>query len=447
LLLTAGCAAQDDLAGSDTETTGEAETGDPDAYTWWRDVEPIVREKCAGCHADGEIAPFALETHEQFAAFSALAGDAIEAGIMPPWPPDPNCNSFENPRSLTADQEEVLLSYIASDMPEGDPADAVPEEDPPPEFVADILVEMPEAYTPVGNEDYRCFVIPWPEDIDVEQYVTGFAVYPGETSIVHHVILFAVDAQDTAPYLDLDASEPGPGYTCFGGPGQQNGSAAWLGGWAPGVQPFRAPEGVGQRVEPGTMLIMQVHYNVAGGQALADRSSVGIELSPAVEREARVVPILDLSWVAGNGSMAIPAGEAEVTHEATVTTTNPVLANALIEFGVAPDADLEIWNAGLHMHLYGTRGRIAVRDAGGGAEQCLLDVPRWDFHWQSNFTFEQPVVLRGDQELHLQCWWDNSAANQPIVDGQPLDPIDRDWGESTLDEMCLGILYISPAAP
>jgi hypothetical protein len=444
LLATTACNSPDNPT-DDAAATEEGETSDPDALTWWRDVEPIVGQKCATCHADGNIAPFALETHEQFVAFSDLARTAIEAGVMPPWPPDPSCNSFTHSRALTPEQEQTMLSYIASDMPEGDPADAPPEPEPAPEFVPDVIVEMAEAYTPVGTEDYRCFLIPWPEDIDVDQYVTGIAVYPGEESIVHHVIIFSVEEENVGQYLDLDAAEPGAGYTCFGGPNATPGSANWLGGWAPGVQPFRSPDGAGQRVSPGTMLVMQVHYNVSGA-ALSDRTSVGFEMQPTVERPAVVLPLTDLQWLAGNGSMMIPAGDPDVMHETVTTADYLPLVNALAELGAAPGSDLDIFDAGLHMHMIGTRGRVEVRDQGGGNETCLIDIPDWDFHWQSNFTFEQPVRLRSDQELHLQCWWDNSAANQPIIDGEQLEPIDRDWGEGTLDEMCLGILYVTAAA-
>ncbi len=450
LFVTSGCSSPDNLApdGASEADTGstETETGDADALTWWRDVQPIVGQKCAGCHADGKIAPFSLETHEQFVAFSMLARDAIEAGDMPPWPPDPTCNTYADPRSLTPEQEQVLLDYIDSDMPEGDPAEAPPEQEPPPEFVPDVMVEMPEDYAPAGMEDYRCFAIPWPEDIDVDQYVTGVAVYPGQESIVHHVILFAVDAEDTADYLQFDEDDAGVGYTCFGGPGKIDGTAKWLGGWAPGMQPFRAPAGAGQRVSPGTLLIMQVHYNTSGGQTLPDRTSIGLELQPTVERPAQMMPILDFQWLASNGSMMIPAGDPDVTHEGIIPISGPFIAGVLQEeLSAAPETGLDIWSVGLHMHLFGRRGRVAVRDQGGGNEACLIDIPDWDFHWQSNFELAQPVRLRPDQELHLQCWWDNSAANQPIVDGQQLEPIDRDWGEGTLDEMCLGILYVTVA--
>ena len=53
-----------------------------------------------------------------------------------------------------------------------------------------------------------------------------------------------------------------------------------------------------------------------------------------------------------------------------------------------------------------------------------------------------PGFLQGD-ELRLQCHFDNSAGNQPVVDGVPEEPRDIHWGEGTTDEMCLGMLQIT----
>jgi hypothetical protein len=45
--------------------------------------------------------------------------------------------------------------------------------------------------------------------------------------------------------------------------------------------------------------------------------------------------------------------------------------------------------------------------------------------------------MPGDR-LRIECHWDNTLDNQPIVDGEPLQPVDLNWGEGTTDEMCVG---------
>jgi hypothetical protein len=458
LVPTAACK-DDELPGADTGATETAGSGSgsgsstadglpDDALTWWRDIEPIVRTKCANCHREGEVAPFPLETYEDFLLYGPAAVWAIEQDVMPPWSPDPGCNSYADPLSLTPEHKDLLLTYLASELPEGDPADAPPEAPPRPELVPDVVLEMPESYSPdaSGPDDYRCFLIPLSADVTEDRFITGFEVYPGERAIVHHVIAYQIDPGNEGDYVDLDAADPSAGYTCFGGPGKTDGSARWLGAWVPGVAPFFAPEGVGQRILPGSTIVFQVHYNTVGNAGLSDRSSIGLRLEPTVERPAVLMPFSDFAWLASNGSMLIPAGDPDATHEATMDRTHPIFLNGVLPgLGAQPEDELTIWSAGLHMHLFGKRGRLAIRDEGGADEQCMLDVPEWDFDWQSSYTFEQPMSWTAGQELHLQCWWDNSAENQPIVDGQQIEPADLDWGEGTLDEMCLGIMYVSAA--
>jgi hypothetical protein len=46
--------------------------------------------------------------------------------------------------------------------------------------------------------------------------------------------------------------------------------------------------------------------------------------------------------------------------------------------------------------------------------------------------------------MQLTCEYDNSAANQPVIDGVQQPPKDVAWGEGTADEMCLNYFAISP---
>ena len=74
---------------------------------------------------------------------------------------------------------------------------------------------MAETYTvPARASDvYRCFVIP--TNFAEDRWVTKVEYAPGDRKLVHH-ILWYIDT--TAAAENLDRADPGPGYTCFGGP-------------------------------------------------------------------------------------------------------------------------------------------------------------------------------------------------------------------------------------
>ncbi len=428
-----------------TDTSGTSDTGDAaETYTWHRDVQPIVAQKCATCHVDGDIAPFSLTTYEEAFEMAPILAPSIESGQMPPWPPAAGCSEYTDSRALSDEQREILLTWISEGAPEGDPAEAPSAPEPPPAWEPDVLIEMPEPYTPSkAPDDYRCFLIDGPE-LDKTQYVTGFEVFPGQRSMVHHVIAYLVLPSAIEQFEAFDAAEEGPGYTCFGAPtGAGDGGSAftgvrWIGSWAPGGGHWTAPEGTGMAVQPGSKVVIQMHYNTMAGSTLSDLSSIGLELSPEVDKPAIMMPFTSFGWF--GGGMHIPAGDPSVIHSYTATRTDQLVQFLLAQIGAGPNDTVYIRDAALHMHLLGRQAQVTVEHESGD-ESCLLWIDDWDFGWQGSYTLEQPVALGPDDSLMLACEWDNSATNQPIVDGKPQEPVDVNWGEGTFDEMCLGILY------
>ena len=73
-----------------------------------------------------------------------------------------------------------------------------------------------------------------------------------------------------------------------------------------------------------------------------------------------------------------------------------------------------------------TRGKSVTLLAGN---QCLLNIPRWDFQWQQSYFRPAPYVLPNGQSVKMTCTWDN-----------PTSATIR-WGENTANEMCFAYLY------
>lgn len=433
------------LAGCDGAPDSPDDPDSPDAgadLTYYRDTKAIIDSKCAGCHRDGDIAPFPLGTYEEVAPYTAAMAGAIASGAMPPWQPGDACNSYRNDFSLGDAERDALLAWVQGGAPAGDPADFVTPAIEAEPFVPDVTVQMAEPYLPPDDvqDDYRCFLLEWPGTEPV--YVTASSIEPDQRELVHHVILFKVEPADADTVRALDAAEDGPGYTCFGGPlpeGQQ-GSArlGQLGGWVPGAHDPRFPAGTGIRMEPGSLIVMQMHYHLSHATPVADRSSAGFALATEVERPAVLQMFTSPRWLQPGG-MPIPAGDSDVSHAASMDVDLFLSVLGLTDdIGLETGGNLVIHSAGMHMHELGKRGRVSVL-RGNGSQDCLLDIPDWDFHWQGSYTLATPVTVGPNDFVQLQCWWDNSAANQPH-DGEPHD---TEWGEGTGDEMCLTPLYIT----
>lgn len=426
-------AAGDTSTQATTATAGESSGGalgpDDGTFTFYRDLLPVVQTRCIGCHSDGNIAPFSLQRYEDAWPWREAIGAAVAAGTMPPWLPGPDCNSYAHDPTLSDDERAIVQGWVDEDGPRGNPDDAPAPIDPGADALprVDLTLSSPEPYTPTGTDDYRCFLLDWP--MDAPAFVTGFHTRPGNPSIVHHVIAYRITPDRVAQYEALDAADPAAGYTCFGGPGgdvTDPGAGLWLGAWAPGGHASAYPEGTGLSMLPGSKVVLQIHYNQSAGSG-SDTTAVELMVDDSVEREAFMLLWADIDWLSGN--MPIPAGDADVEHHFAY---DPTRVMDFLTDVIEPDQPFLLYSAAHHMHLLGSTARHEIQ-RGDGSTTCLLDIPRWDFSWQSFYGFGEPVRFDPGDVLSLSCHWDNAAGDAEV-----------NWGEGTSDEMCLGIYYATP---
>ena len=402
----------------DTQTATEPDTGPgseqedsgtipvDDAATWHKDVLPLLNQHCAGCHNPQGIS-FDLTDYSQTALLADALVGATESGQMPPWPPSQECSPLMHQRTLSDLELQTLREWSEGATPEGDPNTAPASADsefiPPDE---DLTLTLPEPYTPEGStDDYRCFVVDT-EFTDIAR-ITGFQVHPDNSAIVHHVLVYT-DLENKA--AALDERDDGPGYTCFGGPGFDE--TAVVGAWAPGSPGYRLPHNTALSVEPGTSLVVQMHYSPGGDPGGSDQSSVSFDLAEPDEdrRGAFFFPLVDTR-------LNIPPGAAEHVEGFTFT----------LDYGI----DLAFFGGGPHLHRLGTAISLHHRKRDNEDFDCVMDIPSWDFNYQEIYFLEEPVVLRDGDEVSLRCVYDNSDAN-PYATGENVH-----WGDATNDEMCL----------
>ena len=95
-------------------------------------------------------------------------------------------------------------------------------------------------------------------------------------------------------------------------------------------------------------------------------------------------------------------------------------------------AEAKIIGTSPHMHLRGTAlsTRLIRSD---GTEECIADVPSYDFSWQRGYGFaeEDWVDLSMDDQLEIMCTYDNADNTEAVT-----------WGDGSGDEMCLNYLAL-----
>ena len=168
-------------------------------------------------------------------------------------------------------------------------------------------------------------------------------------------------------------------------------------------------------MEPGSKVVLQMHYNMASGEVLADQTTVDVRIEDEVESPASIQPWADPAWLDGSG-MRIRAGAVGKEHS--------------FSYVLSSRTDITVHTSSLHMHKLGRTANLTIEHKSGD-DECLLDIQDWDFDWQRTYVFEEPKTLYTGDTLTVRCTWDN-----------PTDE-DVNWGEGTADEMCLGTLLVS----
>lgn len=412
----------------------------PDAPTWHGQVRAIVDQHCVECHVAGGIGPMDFTRAEDWAdgpaPWAAAAVASIEAGSMPPWRPSDDCEPLANSRALAAEERDLIARWAAADFPVGDPSEYVPSDTTRVDPLADLgppdrVVRPPVAYTPRVEtpDDYRCFVVD--PSVAEDTWVRGLRFAPDAVSIVHHAILYRLDGSYASLVDDLEAADPEPGYTCFGSPGTWDTDT--LAAWAPGQVPERYPDGVARPIDQGSILILQLHYNVLNVDAASmpsDRTALELWTLPPGEEPPRSL----ISIPFANQGIRIPAGEPDHVEVDRIRLNLPD-GLQLEALGVMP-----------HMHQLGTRIRLD-RVHEDDTRSCVFAIDDWDFNWQQTYTFPEDALyaVDGAVRFELTCAYDNSAANQPVVNGQPREPVEVRWGDGSYDEMCL--MYVNALVP
>jgi peroxiredoxin len=403
----------------------EGATAKTGKVTYYRDVAPIVQNRCQECHRPGDVGPFSLMTYQQAVTWSADIKDYTKSRQMPPWKPVESI-AFHNERKMPDKEIETLAAWVDGGMPEGDPKDA-PK---PREFgdgwhfgKPDLILTVPEEMTigPSGRDLFRVFVLP--TNLSEDKIVSTVEVRPGNKRIVHHTLNFwdtsgkAREKEKAERDREKGENEQdrGPGYSSAMGVGVRPGLGQFggLGGWAPGnlIEPL--PEGAGWYLPKGADVVVQVHYH-RNGRVEKDRTQIGIYF----KKEPLTTKWKDII-IPGRFILIPPGNEKYTVHD-----------------GIELQQDVTCHSVMPHMHMLGKSIKVTVEPP-DGKPYPLINIADWNYNWQETYFFKEPLVLKSGTKIRVEAVYDNSAKNP----NNPFNPPRIvTVGEQTDNEMCFVFL-------
>ncbi|MCA2215528.1 monooxygenase [Jidongwangia harbinensis] len=326
-----------------------------------------------------------------------------------------------------------------------------------------VELTVAKSYTPTppngGTDEYRCMVLD-PKAAG-QEYLTGIQFQAQNEPIAHHAITYVVDPKEAAAARTKDAADPGEGYTCFGNDGLS--SSTWVDTWTPGAKETLFDGDVGYRMEPGSLVILQVHYNLLttnGKAAESDQSQVRLRVTKGT------ATTIALDTLPMNGPIELPCAENE---SGPLCERAASFADVKKRFGeqeggkadellrecghTAPKPGntqtctiqvpepITIHATRGHMHMLGKSIKVEL-NPGTPEQQTLLDVPTFNFDDQALHLLPAPVDLKKGDTLKLTCTHDATLRRKlPQLKNTP--PRYVIWGDGTTDEMCTGLLTVS----
>ena len=366
-------------------------------------IAPILADNCVNCHRPGGIGPWAMTDYNMVRGFSLMIREVLMTKRMPPWHADPTVGHWANDRSINREELQTLVSWIDAGAPLGKGGEGA---DPLTQFAThkptwgalgepDLIIDIPPTDVPsTGVVDYQYKYVANPLDRDV--WVRASQIVPGDRTVLHHVI---------TRFGEMATEGPRAGRLK-----RRSSIGGGLAGYVPGAEARPLPDGTGTLLPAGATIEFQMHYTTSGA-ATTDHSRIGIYLHDA-EPEHKIN-----SMILANGRIKIPP------H------ANNHAEQAIREF----EDDVLVYSILPHSHYRGKAAKFVAQYPDGTSE-LLLNVPNYDFNWQTTYLLREPKFMPAGTKIVYTNWWDNSAQN-------PANPNpDREvgWGQQSFDEMIFG---------
>jgi mono/diheme cytochrome c family protein len=380
--------------------------------TFTKDILPILQENCQDCHRpsgknmSGMVAPMSFMSYEEVRPWAKAMANAVTNKQMPPWHASPEFHGkFRNERTLTDAEIETITAWVQQNAPRGNPQDA-PE---PIEFHEGWYMGEPDvvlsAKEPFFVEDdivdlYHDLELDIPAGmLSEDKWVKQIEFQPG-SEVVHHVIAYGLKQGAEGDFR----------------------SRSHLGGLAPGTDPADYPEGYGKQLPADSRIVLQMHYHKESG--------------PGTGRY-------------DNTLMAIKFHDEPVTHAVTTSAVSygpfeipPFHSNWKVGGARTFEEDIDLLNLMPHTHLRGSHAKYTAFYPDGTTE-VLLEVPAYDFNWQTSYTFNEIKKIPAGTRIEWEVWYNNSTERAESAGFNAAESVR--FGQPTTAEMDLGWMSYSPS--
>ena len=384
-----------ELAGTPIDYLYQQRFGDRQ-ISYEEEIAPILKRRCTTCHIEDGLAPWAMVSHRMIQGWSPMIREVLITHRMPPGQIDEQEGEWEDIHHITDEELITLVHWIdsgARNNGEGDPLRE--QEQLSEEWLLgepDLIVDVPAIPVPAtGMVDFK--IRRADLNLSQDQWVQAVAYDVGDRSVLHSLLVFAVDPsigeKDEAGLVSPDNTE-------------------FISLYVPPSTEESFADDSGFLLRQDRDLSFKIRY-VTGGRDTIDATRVGLYFRDTPP-EFAVRNVITL-----NPNFTIAAGVIDQVERAQTEVF---------------ESDVWVESFAPQTHTRGKSMTISAQFPDGTVKR-LINVANYNFNWQMNYRMRERLHLPAGSRLIAETVYDNSASNPQNVDPEA----DVKVGITTYDEI------------
>lgn len=373
------------------------------------EIAPILKRRCATCHIEDGLAPWAMVNHRMIQGWSPMIREVLITHRMPPGQIDEQEGEWEDIHHITDEELITLVHWIDSGARNTGEEDPLREQEELNEEwklgEPDLIVDVPAIEVPAtGMVDFK--IRRADLNLTQDQWVSAVAYNVGDRSVLHSLLVFAVDPdiveKDEAGLVSPENTE-------------------FISLYVPPRTEEKFADDSAFLLHQDRDLSFKIRY-VTGGRDTVDATRIGLYFRDTAPEYA-VHNVITL-----NEEFTIPAGVVDqVEHAQTAVFERDVWVESF-----APQT-----------HTRGKSITISAQFPDGTVKR-LINVANYNFNWQMNYKMQERLHLPAGSRLIADTVYDNSSSNPQNVDPEA----DVAVGITTYDEIFSHFIRVlEPVSP
>ena len=376
--------------------------------TYHENIAPIINNHCISCHQKGEIGPMSLANYQEVSSYASMIHFVTSEGIMPPFKANSDKVTYQNERSISKEEIDLISEWISSGLIEG--LDSNNHDNSPPaskHLEYDYTICMQESFEHYGiyYDEYQAFVLP--VDILEDKIVTDIIFDPGNPKIVRSANISIVPK---GAATKEDAWDPRYGFYLYAPYSFRAVFPNWF-SWMPQTPSLLLQKDESVYLPKNSDLILHIHYGPFG-EIQSDSSCVHFNFSDKSHHSTlQNVPL-------------VSPGISQDSFVLECKNTTRLSSR----FNIPCDSYLNSLTPLSHLLCRNWEVFVKFPD---NSTQLLLTIDDWDFHWKEKYVFDKPIYLPEGSIIYSSAFFDNTVEN-PFNPSNP--PRDMKLGGHMFDE-------------